>query len=367
MKNRESSIELLKIIAVVLIIISHTLPVYNKLGLECFVNLTLTTQNTNTMIMIVLRALGQVGNAIFMVCSAYFLIDIKKARISKIFKMIFDTTIISIVFFIIFVRYFGQIFDYKTLILSFFPTLYIENYWFICCYILLYALHPLLNIVIESLSKRKLLLLNLCMITLYSIINMIYEKTFFYTELVGFVEIYFIVAYIKRYMLNFQKSVYKNISIFIISIYCFMFSILFTNLLGLKYEYFNNKNLYWIIISNPFIILISVTLLNIFKSIEIKSKIFNYLASLSLLIYIISENHFVREVVRMRFFDYYSAQEDMMKLILIDFLRTTFVSLVIAILYKSTIKKITDIISDKLEKRTYYVGRKLLDTLEKID
>lgn len=45
------------------------------------------------------------------------------------------------------------------------------NTWFITCYLLYYIIHPLLNVIIRWMDKKKLLLTNVLLIMLYCIIN----------------------------------------------------------------------------------------------------------------------------------------------------------------------------------------------------
>lgn len=364
-KSRDSNVELLRIIAILLIVLSHSVPFFSNQNFISFVNLDLSSSDVNTIIMIIIRSLGQVGNVIFIICSAYFLVDSKRVKISKIIKIFFDATIISIACLLIFGVKLGFERTPENIVSSFFPTIYRYNYWFICCYILLYALHPVLNVVVENLSKRKLLLLNVCLITLYSIINMVYEKTFFYNELIGFIEVYFIVAYMKKYMLNFQKSISKNRIIFIVSLFLHILFIISLNDLGLKEPYLNDKMLYWVIISNPFVILISLALFNLFKNLKINSSSINFFASLTLLIYMISDNYFIRENLKPRFFDYYYGK-NVLSLVGVEFLRTVCITGIIAILYKLTIKRVTDILSEWLSSQIEKVGSKILNRLEKI-
>ena len=349
MEERKSNIELLKLIAIVLIIVSHSVPFYGPNDWPSFTNLDVSGTSLEHIILLFLRALGQFGNAIFIVCSAYFLVDSKKIRISKIIRIVLDTTIISLFLFWIIGIKLNYGYDRVSLVSSIFPTIYRENYWFICCYLILYLIHPLLNIINNNLSKRKMLLLNLCMIMGYSIINIIYDKTFFYTELIGFIELYFLVAYMKKYLGEFSKSKYKNLVILIISIALEMIFILVINTLGTKIKYYNGKMQYWTNISNPFIILIAISLLNIFCNFNFKNKLINMISSTTLLVYVISDNYFIREKLKPKFFYYYYGIKPTLYLIGMEIIRSILFSFVCAIIYKFTIQLLTTFLAEKLD------------------
>lgn len=366
-KQRESNIELLRIVAILLVILSHSVPFYLNQNWISFIDLDAPSVGLENLVMIFFRILGQLGNALFVMCSAYFLMESKRVKISKMMKLILDTTIVSLICFFVVVIQLGFGYKKSELASTFFPTIYRENYWFICCYLLLYMIHPLLNIIINDLSKRKLLLVNIGFITLYSFINMINEKTFFYTELIGFIEIYFIIAYMKKYMDNYCNSLRKNLFNIVLFNILLIINILIINMLGLAIEYYNHKMLYWFIITNPIIIVIASSWLNIFRRIKIESRTINYFASLTMLIYVISDNYFIREKIKPLFFERYYGQYNILFLVFIEFCRMTFLSIIAAILYKGTIKKVTDKISEKFAEFFTKSGRKILDKLQKID
>lgn len=95
-KGRNSAIELLKVIAVLAIICSHSvIPPARKLDYVQFINLKMTTSDIKFFISALFICLGQWGNAVFIVCSAWFLLDSKKVKWKKAINMIMDTFVIS--------------------------------------------------------------------------------------------------------------------------------------------------------------------------------------------------------------------------------------------------------------------------------
>lgn len=89
-KNRESGIELVKIIAIFLIIISHVTQTlfnemfFNKLQFnDGYYDMAATT-NTDVFVLMIFRYFGALGNLIFIISSSYFLSNIEKAIRKKL-------------------------------------------------------------------------------------------------------------------------------------------------------------------------------------------------------------------------------------------------------------------------------------------
>ncbi len=155
-KQRNSSIELMKIIALFFVVLCHSLPLYKIEGIQeltGYLDLSRSTISLQQLLLIVFSHLGQVGNALFIVPSAYFLLDNDEVKKEKVIQYILDTFIASIVYLVIILLSHGMI-SIKLLISSIFPITF-NFYWFITCYILLYLIHPWLNTTIED-KKDKI-------------------------------------------------------------------------------------------------------------------------------------------------------------------------------------------------------------------
>ena len=95
--TRDSNIELLKIIAVFMIVISHSIPYASGLLLpESGIDIWKASDNVQNIVLVFFRNLGPIGNLIFIICSAWFLIDINKVKSNKIAYIISDVFFISI-------------------------------------------------------------------------------------------------------------------------------------------------------------------------------------------------------------------------------------------------------------------------------
>ena len=292
---RKSNIELLRIIAIVLIVLSHVLPKCNNIDLN-YAGLSL-----EKVVLVFFKYCGQIGNVLFIVITSYFLAgNSKKVNVKKLLSIIINMCIISWIFLVIFAKI-GIVNNRITILNYAFPFMYNLNYWFPCCYILFYAIHPLLNTIIENTSKETLGRYNIGFIILYCILNILAtEPQFYYTDLVGFIGIYFIVAYIKLYAQDFFNSFKENFIILMTSLICLVLFIMAIERIGMSNSYVFDKVLCYCKLYNILVIGIARPAFNIFYNfVKIKENVLiNYIASLPLYVYMITDNYLLRERVR---------------------------------------------------------------------
>lgn len=306
--NRNSSIELIKIIAIFLIVINHVIQTIGTENSFIFyhdyvINLNVATTNIQQLILSILRYSGTIGNTIFFACSAWFMIDSKKFNVKKWFHLLFEVWVISIVILAItYINRSGNI-DVGIIIKSMLPTTF-ENNWYITCYLLFYLAHILLNKIIHEISQIQLLRISAALIIIYIGINFVINGLFFCTDLILWIVIYFIISYIKIYCQNFVKNKKINIFLLCFGIIAHISIIIFTNFIGLRIHFFSNWLLRWNNASNPFIIFSVIALINLLHATKFHSNFINNFSKLSLLIYIIHENIIIRTYYRPYFINY---------------------------------------------------------------
>lgn len=346
-KIKQSNINLLKLFAMVLIALNHSMPLYGNKSLISYIPLGIASSNIRLILLNLLRCSGQIGNVIFIICSSWFLVDSNKIKVNKVLYIIFNSFIISILFLIIMLC-FGVKLNSSVLLSQFIPIIKGNN-WFISCYFVYYIIHPLLNIIVEKLSKKELYILNLFFISLYSIIQFLFSGSFYFNNLIGFILIYFIVAYVKKYMSSFQKNKSLNLKLCIIAIILNTLLILGTNYLGLRSSYFASSVLKWNYnLANPFYILFGITLFNLFKSINFKNNVIDYLSSLSLLFYIIHENILFRNYVKPYFYQTVFQNGNIIRWIFVEAFVLFIGGLLLSIIYDKFINKLVGKLSNKL-------------------
>lgn len=346
-KQRNSSIELMKIIALFLVVLCHSLPLYKFGGsteLDGFLNLRQSTTILQELVLIIFSHLGQVGNALFIVPSAYFLLDSNEVKKNKIIQYIMDTFIVSVIYLVIFSVIYGKL-PITYIISSLLPTTF-NFYWFITCYILLYAVHPWLNIVIKNLGKKQLFTANICLLFLYCVVSFVLNGKYYYSHLVGFIVYYFFVAYVKLYLPKLSGDKKVNLKIFAVSLCGFILMIVATNYIGVCFSFASGLvgNLERFI--NPFIVGLSISAFNLCRLKVWKNKKINIISSTSLLVFVISNNNIVCSFVKPILFEniyIYISYDYITAICVLIAIATMVISIMIALVYMKTIQKLVNI------------------------
>ena len=100
--TRRSGIELLKIAAILLIVISHITQTMNAPNPDIaysgyLIDLDSATRSLQTFVLILFRHFGVLGNTVFFICSAWFLLESDKFRKKKWFFMLSEIWFVSVV------------------------------------------------------------------------------------------------------------------------------------------------------------------------------------------------------------------------------------------------------------------------------
>ena len=302
--QRESGIELLKILAIFFVVISHVcqsvgqkpaqLPdLYPKL-----INLSAATENVQYLILAFFRHFGVLGNNIFIACSFWFLCSSVKTKWNKVFTMLGDIWVISMAFLFVY-KCMGEVLPETLVTKCFFPTLYSNN-WFTTCYILIYMIHPYLNLIISNINQKVHAVLCMVSMTLYCGIVFFKSGLLYSSNLVLFIIVYFMIAYMRKYMQEWFNKKKHNIILLIIGFAGMLAMMLINNYLGLHFAAYRNKLLGWNVNNNPFLIMAAVALFHMFRQLKFKNVCINYISGCSLIIYVIHENILFRSFTRVR-------------------------------------------------------------------
>ena len=196
-KNRDSNIEMLRIIAM-LFILFHHYALYNSLY-------NLDVSNMNKYIGIILFSLGKIGVNIFILITGYF--SIKKIfSIKKLIKLWLEVVFYSVGVTFVFAISGKVQLNFKELIKFIFPISF-NKYWFITIYIILYTLMPFINRYVKKVNKEQyqklLVILFFLCVGLYSIM---YSSTTYsmneslpLSNIIFYILVYLIGGYIRLY------------------------------------------------------------------------------------------------------------------------------------------------------------------------
>lgn len=285
---RQSNFELLRILSIMLIIFHHFSLYYNS---------TFNFNNEITMNRLIIQFFsigGKIGVIIFILISGYFMIN-QKFKITKFIKII-----LQILTYCTFGIIFHMLFNDKTLnILQFMQLLFLNffnNYWFILPYLIVYLLSPFINIAFNSFTQKDLKKLIIILIILQSIIpNFLFIK-FEFSNVLFFITLYIIGAYINKYPINIKNNLIPLI-IFLITYLLTFFTIIGISILK-KYFVIIFDEYYFIGLNSIFTIVASISLFLFFKNIEMPyNKFINILASTTLGIYLFHENSYIKDSI----------------------------------------------------------------------
>ena len=297
-KKRETNMELLRIVAMFMVITLHC--VGRGLLLS---NPAIDT--TNLILIQFLDSFSLTANSIFILLTGYYSID-KKFNVKKILLLWGKTLLYCIIIFIIF-----KILNLKTNFLnSFFPVL-TGQYWFITSYIALYFILPFINIALNKFNQRQCKYLIFFLILLFGIIRTIFNPAdLFNSQYMHMILIYIIGAYMKKYV-----KIEKNKQYFIKYV---LMTIIFTiaiTLLNILVRIVSESLDIWSIIYNILsyfrnfiniiVIYMAILIFMKFKTLKIKSNWFSklviFISSSIFSIYIIHDNVHLRDIIWQKF------------------------------------------------------------------
>ena len=264
--SRNSNIELLRIVSMLIIIFHHSF-VHSKINIndENIYNIL------NFTILYIVNILGKGVNNVFILITGYYLIN-KKIKKNAILKLIIKTFLYSVTIFIIYILIEGD-FNLEFFLKSIFP-ISTSSYWFITYYLLLYISIHFINSLVKNLKRKELVSLILLMIVTFSILPNNYG---------WFVTIYLIGGCFRLYNVKISKHFLRS------SMFCSIYLLLILRLVvGDNISYFNNFIM--------LIFIISLFYIAISKKEKYNNSI-NYISKSVLSIYIIHDNFIVREYV----------------------------------------------------------------------
>ena len=287
-KVKSSNIEMLRILAMLMIVAHH----YCLHGIFSYwhTNSTLTAYLNNVIVGIVSMG-GKLGVDIFVLITGYFMI-VSNCKFTKVVKLYLTTFLYSSLLLITAYIYGEHHVSSDILKSSLFP--FGGNaYWFITTYLMLYIFVPYLNRFI--LTSKKTMLNSLMVITtfLWVLIPTFTNADYCFSNLAWFIYLYFVGASIR---LKSYASIFSNKSIFkkLFIISCFtLVGYAFIKCLGKDVNLWDLTKIAQM--QTVFIVSIAIYLFHYFKDLEIHyNKFINQIAVSVFGVYLIHDNNIVR-------------------------------------------------------------------------
>ena len=354
-KVRNSNIEILRIISMLMIVISHW-TVHNGV-----VNQTI--EMSFNRLLLEWTMLGNIGVIIYVMITGYFLGKSEKPfSIKKILRIWLQVLFYSLTIYVLLVILGKEPFSLGNLLKSMIPVT-AKEYWFVTAFLVLMFLTPFINSYINNIKKdeftkllKVLTVLFILLPTLAIILIIIkgylqIQIDFYGTELIQFIYFYLVGAYVSKYEVTILKK--HGFMILIISILILLVSpivIIFLSKFKPELVYYSN----FLFNRNSLIcVLIGVSLLYIFTNKKVFcNKVINYIAGTMFAVYLISDNNYVRKILWTELLcvgDYVLSNYLIVNLFLSVLI--IFIScIIIEIIRKNTIERLTNWVLDKLIK-----------------
>ncbi len=303
-KERQSNFELLRIVAIFFIIIWHLI-VHGKVleGLH----------EPYTFISNVIAAFVIVHVNSLILVTGYFNGNKKEVKKSRALKYLGTGWLYNAIFLLIIIYFNLKTFTHIE-IMEDLLLISDETYWFLNCYVILFMLIPFLNRVTEKMSEKEFFHFLLVQIVCLCFIPVISNGRFIsnngYT-IIHFVVMYYIGSFFKKYPVK-DNYYFKNFSnkqlrwIFFFSFIMIALTRLSIFYLGEKIGMLNSSiGCYWSYnikkaftsYPDPLVILQSCAFFLFFETLSIKSKFINFMASTSLGIYLVHDNHNFKNII----------------------------------------------------------------------
>ena len=217
-KKRDANIELLRIVAMLMIITLHFNYRSNAL-------LVLGEPASNVQIFAtVLEAIAITGVNVYVLISGYYLSS-SKVRLSKVLLLIlqvyFYTLLISGAMMIV-GAYSVKPEDKLDRALRYLFPISSEHYWFVTAYVIMYVLAPVMNAAVNTLERKQLKTVIIGLLTWFCFIKSIVPVKFG-TDRMGydfgwFICLYLIAAYIRKYNIVLFRDAKKSALVYLISV-----------------------------------------------------------------------------------------------------------------------------------------------------
>lgn len=300
-KVRQSNLELLRIISMILIVMSHCDEIFGLADLYS------ATTGVNKIITDWLHIGGQIGVGCFILISGYFMIE-QKITVKKILKLTGQVWFYTIGIWCAWSIYQICIINnnwiscLKAAKWAFFPIL-TSHYWFATAYVILMVLSPFFNKLIFSLNQNEYKNLLISVIVIFVILkggmpNIIPGMSD--GRLMPVFIMYFIAGYIKRFRIEKKDNAQKHLLIAVVFYVLLFMSFYLITLLGVKLDsmaLINNRYFYRVL-NSPLIVVICVELfLCMIESNISNNRIVNKIASCTFGVYLIHCNMLMQNVL----------------------------------------------------------------------
>ena len=286
--ERNSNFEILRILAMVMIV-AHHFSVHSDFLFDSNISI-------NKLFVQFLSLGGKIGVNIFVLISGYFLVIKENIKFNKILKLWLQIFLYSSVFYLVFTGIGYYPFSIKNFIKFCFPIIY-NKYWFASSYFIFYLFTPYIHKLVSVLDKSSYKKLLMLMFVCWSLIPTITKQQIGLNALTWFLFLYLLAGYIRLHYQDHGTT--KKYLLWATLVYFLVFSItMVLDVLDVpKYATYLYE------LEKVPILVISVLMVLGFKNIHMEyHRKINILASATFGIYLLHDHEFVRTFLWETFF-----------------------------------------------------------------
>lgn len=290
MKGRVASLDLLKILAVFLIVCFHA----SYKGVPA--TIIHDTNFVNRSLYYFFYHLGELGVNLFMLITGFFLVNSQQVKKTKIIKLIIDVyffSILSILLTILIGKYTFHLQDLFPISFSY--------YWYITAYLIIYILSPFINKFVKDLPKKefqKLLVILFVMLSLIpNLAGLIIgstEELGFYNRFIWLFFVYLVGGYLSLYQdkLSILKSSPRKTLFRLLGLFIFTSAfVLLASYIKINTRFFNIPPTYFWGPNSIVIFPASILLFSLFYRLKVPPhKSISTLSSATLSVYLLHEH-----------------------------------------------------------------------------
>ena len=285
--KRLVNLDLLKVVSMIMIVCLHYLGKSDVLKVA-------TLNDANFYLAWFAEILSIVGANCFVLCSGYLMSE-NRFKFSKLIYLWLQIVSINLVFVIV-ARLTGNYEFVPRTILHVLMPISFKEYWYISAYFIFYMLSPFLIWAVNKLTLEQHKKLVIALVIIFTVNPFQWTKIDRGYDFVWFCVLFFVASYIRRAEV-FKKRVRTYLSYYLLIALVLMVINLLVTILSKRIDVVKNievRNYNFI-----FTFLLSLMFFAAFKNMKIKRERFagmiTFLSSLTLGVYLIHENKFIRD------------------------------------------------------------------------
>ena len=194
---------------------------------------------------------------------------------------------------------------------SLFHIRIVDGWWYLKAYFVAFLIFPYINLIVEKYDNKKLYIMLAVMFVIFSVVPAIVCSDIFLLR-GGYspwwlLIMYFVGAVIKKYDIGEKGKKIKYFGFYILAVLLLLLTKIVVDYVSVKHFDITIINEYFITYVSPFVVLASVFLVMLFKKIKINkhiAKIIAFMSPLTFGVYLIHTQYYAWEYLDNRFVNY---------------------------------------------------------------